>query len=419
MTVDYFQTTIGDQVTLQRGFDITKKQQVPGTIPVVSSGGVSSYHNIAKVSGPGVVLGRKGSLGTVFYLKDDYWPHDTSLWVRDFKGNNPSFVYYFFKSIDKKLKGMDVGAANPSLNRNHVHLIDVNWPSRKIQDFIANLLSVLDDKIALHFQINQTLEDMVQAIFKSWFVDFDPVKAKMRSESSKDGVETDATTLAAEILALFPSKLVDSELGMIPEGWKVSTIGEEVTVVGGGTPSKKNTEFWDDGMINWTSPKDLSGVQDKVLLRTASKITELGLNKISSGLLPVDTVLLSSRAPVGYLALAKIPLAINQGYIAMKCEQELTPEYTIQWCVHNMDEIKQRATGSTFAEISKKNFKPIAVVVPSENVLAAYQKQVQNIYDQISCNCKQNSALVALRDTLLPKLLSGEIDLSKAEEMTK
>ena len=130
MNADFFDTTIGDQLTLQRGFDITKKEQVPGDVPVVSSGGVSSHHNEAKVEAPGVVLGRKGSLGTVFFLEENFWPHDTTLWVKDFKNNNPQYVYYFFLNMSEQLKRMDVGAANPALNRNHVHPIEIRWPLR-------------------------------------------------------------------------------------------------------------------------------------------------------------------------------------------------------------------------------------------------------------------------------------------------
>jgi type I restriction enzyme S subunit len=282
-------------------------------------------------------------------------------------------------------------------------------PSKEQRKLAGNFFRAIDDKISLNTQTNQTLEQMAQAIFKSWFVYFDPVKAKMNGEQPEG---MDAATAS-----LFPEKL-DRETG-IPDGWKLSEIGDEVTVVGGGTPSKKNDDFWVDGDIHWTSPKDLSGVQDKVLLDTASKVTEAGLKKISSGLLPVDTVLLSSRAPVGYLALAKVPMAINQGYIAMKCEKQLPPEFVLQWCVHSMDEIKQRASGSTFAEISKKSFKPISVVVPTGEVLSAYQKLVKPLYDAITSNARQNEQLSSLRDTLLPKLLSGEIELGTSEELVE
>ncbi|POD92410.1 restriction endonuclease subunit S [Pectobacterium odoriferum] len=444
MTSDFYNTTIGEQITLQRGFDITKKEQKEGRIPVVSSGGVSSYHNVAKVSGPGVILGRKGTLGTVFFIEEDYWPHDTTLWVKDFKGNNPSFVYYFFKNISKQLKSMDVGAANPALNRNHVHPLEITWPRNEVQDHISKILSSLDKKIKNNDRVNQTLEKMAQALFKSWFVDFEPVKAKMAvldaGGSQEDatlaamtaisGKETDALMVFerehpeqyVELKAtaeLFPSAMQECELGKIPVSWTLSEIGKEIGVAGGATPSTKTSEFWENGDINWTTPKDLSNIKEKVLLQTEKKITKNGLAKISSGLLPINTVLMSSRAPVGYLALAKIPAAINQGYIAMKCNKDLSPEFVLQWCVENMPEIVSRASGTTFAEISKKNFNPIPLVKPPANIVRPYTKQVSVIYSLIENNVRENNSLIQLRDSLLPKLLSGEITLPEAEQAVK
>ncbi|HBV76924.1 MULTISPECIES: restriction endonuclease subunit S [Vibrio] len=318
------------------------------------------------------------------------------------------WLYFRIKHVTAELQQMSVGTATKFLTKKILDAYEVQLPPIVEQEKQAQILWNLQNKLDLNTQNNQTLEQMAQAIFKSWFVDFEPVKAKMRGEQPEGMDEATAS--------LFPEKLV-SDTGL-PEGWKLSEIGDEVAVVGGGTPSKKNDNFWVGGHIHWTSPKDLSGVQDKVLLDTASKLTEAGLKKVSSGLLPVDTVLLSSRAPVGYLALAKVPLAVNQGYIAMKCEKALPPEFVLQWCVHRMDEIKQRASGSTFAEISKKNFKPISVVVPSEDVLNAYQKLVKPLYDAITSNVRQSEQLSTLRDTLLPKLLSGELHLTDPVEVT-
>lgn len=435
MSADYFETTIGAQLTLQRGFDITRKQQKPGQVPVVSSGGVSSFHNEAKVTAPGVVLGRKGSLGTTFLLREDFWPHDTTLWVKDFKDNNPVFVYYFFLNMSSVLKKMDVGAANPALNRNHVHPIEVRWPVRHVQDQIAETLATLDNKVTNNHQINETLEQMAQAIFKSWFIDFEPVKAKiaeleaggseevalraaMQAISGKDEkqltrLQTEQPRQYAELRTtaeLFPLAMQDSELGAIPEGWAVSTIGAEVEVKGGGTPPTKNNEYWDKGNIHWSSPKDLSNSQSKVMISTERKITNAGLAKISSGLLPVDTVLMSSRAPVGYLAMAKIPVAINQGYIAMICKNRFSPEYVIQWADSVMDDIKQRASGTTFAEISKKSFRDIPVTVPSVELISRYSEIVRAQYSTIELNLRNSNDLSEIRDSLLPKLLSGELE---------
>jgi len=137
-------TTIGEQLTLQRGFDITKSQQNSGEVPVVSSGGIRSYHDKAMAKGPGVVIGRKGTLGKVFYLENDYWPHDTTLWVKDFKGNDPRFVYYLFAGLD--VKQLDSGAANPALNRNQVHPIELTWPHVARQKTLVETLDMLQEE---------------------------------------------------------------------------------------------------------------------------------------------------------------------------------------------------------------------------------------------------------------------------------
>lgn len=365
-----------------------------------------------------IVITHRGTIGQVSIVSDEskyprYVVSQSQLKISlDKTKVNPYYVNYYLRSRlgQHQLLSFASQVGVPAIAKasTSVKQIRVPCPPLTVQEKIVDFIRVIDRKHTNNSSVNQTLEEMAQAIFKWWFVDFDPVKAKMNGEQPEG---MDAATAS-----LFPEKLV-SETGL-PEGWIQSEIGDEVTVVGGGTPSKKIDDFWVDGDIHWTSPKDLSGVQDKVLLDTASKVTEAGLRKISSGLLPIDTVLLSSRAPVGYLALAKVPMAINQGYIAMKCEKQLPPEFVLQWCVHRMDEIKQRASGSTFAEISKKSFKPISVVVPTNEVLSAYQKLVKPLYDAITSNARQNEQLSTLRDTLLPKLLSGEIKLEEENNLT-
>ncbi|ELV7515509.1 restriction endonuclease subunit S [Photobacterium damselae] len=396
--MSWIDTTVGEFCPFIYGKGLPKTKRLVGEYPVYGSNGCVDFHNDFYINGPGIIIGRKGSVGAVHLSTQPFWPIDTAFYVTKSTLGELRFTYYLLKSLG--LEKMNSDSAVPGLNRDNAHALPIRIPeSPESRELLGNQMALLDKKIAANSGVNQTLEQMAQAIFKSWFVDFDPVKAKMNGRRP-EGMDS-ATA------SLFPEKLV-SETGL-PEGWIQSEIGDEVTVVGGGTPSKKNDDFWVDGDIHWTSPKDLSGVQDKVLLDTASKVTEAGLRKISSGLLPIDTVLLSSRAPVGYLALAKVPMAINQGYIAMKCEKLLPPEFVLQWCVHRMDEIKQRASGSTFAEISKKSFKPISVVVPTGEVLSAYQKLVKPLYDAITSNARQNEQLSSLRDTLLPKLLSGEL----------
>ncbi|MCL4110485.1 UNVERIFIED_CONTAM: hypothetical protein GTU68_022367 [Idotea baltica] len=262
--------------------------------------------------------------------------------------------------------------------------------------------------------MNETLESIAQALFKSWFVDFDPAQG----ERTRAGANDDVLSVHPELVEGFPSEFeFNEEMGWIPKGWVVSDVGSEFNTVGGATPSTKNQDFWEDGDINWTTPKDLSGSQSKVLLETNRRITDLGLQKISSGLLPVDTVLMSSRAPVGYLALAKVPVAINQGYIAIKGEKTLTSEYALLWAESIMDEIKQRAGGTTFAEISKKSFRNIPLFIPDSESVEEYSKLVKDIYNQITHRLQNIESLTKLRDTLLPKLLSGELRIPDAEKL--
>jgi len=246
---------------------------------------------------------------------------------------------------------------------------------------IASVLGALDDKIELNRRMNETLEALAQSLFKSWFVN--------------------RTTL--------PVSRGQTGQSALPKGWRESTIGEEVRVVGGSTPSTTKPEFWEGGKHHWATPKDLSNLNSPVLLETERKITDAGIQQISSGLLPVGTVLLSSRAPIGYLVISEIPVAVNQGFIALICDKTLPNYFVRLWLRNNMEAIEGRANGTTFMEISKTNFRPLPVIVPPPIVLAEFTKQVEPLHCRVVSNLKESRTLAALRDSLLPKLLSGEL----------
>ena len=166
---EFHRLTLGDILTFQRGFDITKNEQSEGAVPIVSSSGISSYHNKWKVRGPGLVIGRKGTLGTVHYIRPDFWPHDTTLWVKDFKGNSPIFLSYFLRTL--KLENFDVGASNPTVNRNHLHKIRVIFPrTTALQSRIAAVLSAYDDLIDINKRRIELLEQVAEEIYREWFV---------------------------------------------------------------------------------------------------------------------------------------------------------------------------------------------------------------------------------------------------------
>lgn len=218
-----------------------------------------------------------------------------------------------------------------------------------------------------------------------------------------------ASRMDPEIAALFPDRFVDSDLGEIPAGWEVKVLGEAVEVVGGTTPSTKVAEYWDGGKHNWATPKDLSSLPAPVLLDTERKITDAGLDKIGSGLLPPGTLLLSSRAPIGYLAISEKPVAVNQGFIAMPPGDMASSQFLLYWCSTFHDEIINHANGSTFLEISKGNFRRIPLVLPDKEVMTMFDNYARQFYQRIVSDERESCALAALRDALLPRLVSGEV----------
>ena len=288
---------------------------------------------------------------------------------------------------------------------------ELKLPPLAEQRRIATLLGSLDDRITLLHETNTTLEAIAQALFKSWFVDFDPVHAKQEGREPKG---MDATTAV-----LFPNSFEESELGLVPKEWLILPLEKAVESVGGGTPNTKEAMFWEPAEFAWTTPKDLSGLQSPVLLKTERLLSAKGVANISSGLLPKGTLLLSSRAPIGYLAIAQIPVAINQGYIAILPSSQLPPLYMLFWCKQNMEIIKSRSNGSTFMEISKKAFRPIPALVPPVSVLNSYMDVAEPVFDRLVKNEQQAQTLAALRDTLLPRLISGQLSLPEAEALVE
>ncbi len=321
----------------------------------------------------------------------------------------PEYAGYFFRSRDfrEDIMSMTTMSTRASLNNEMLGRLKIKIPPASIQSAIGGMLLSLDHKIELNRRMNETLEAMARAIFNDWFVDFGPTRAKAEGREPY---------LAPELWDLFPDSLDDEGK---PAGWSLSEIGKEVEVVGGATPSTKEPAFWEGGEHHWATPKDLSKLESPVLLDTDRKITDSGVRKISSGLLPVGTVLLSSRAPIGYLAIAEVPTAVNQGFIAMVCRKRLPNVFVLFWCYENLDYIKGISGGSTFAEISKKAFRPVPVVVPSEQTLAAYEGLVRPLYDRVAANMKESASLAQTRDLLLPKLMSGEIRLRDAEQVVE
>ncbi|HUX08308.1 MAG TPA: restriction endonuclease subunit S [Acidobacteriota bacterium] len=328
----------------------------------------------------------------------------------------PEFLYYWLTSTDGQYylfsRVSQVGVPQIQTPLTTLRQAELPVPPLPEQRAIASILGSLDDKIELNRKTCETLEEMARAIFKSWFVDFDPVRAKMSGEKSE--AICARLGLTREMLELFPDRLVDSELGEIPEGWKVETIESIATAVGGSTPSTKESSYWDDGIYFWATPKDLSGLHTTVLFGTERRITEEGLSQISSGLLPVGTVLLSSRAPIGYRAITEVPVAINQGFIAISPNPGISNLFILNWLESAHETIVSKANGSTFLEINKANFRVIELVVPNGAIMKAFDQLARSLYQELVHMGNEIGTLVSHRDSLLPKLISGEIEVKGA-----
>ena len=354
-----------------------------------------------------IVIARTGaSTGVSAYVKDPPHALFASYLVRlqtkpEF---DPRFVSYYLKSEEfwTFIRGvLGDKSAQPNASASTMTSAPFRAPRNlSDQQAIAHVLGTLDDKIELNRRMNRTLEEMARAIFQDWFVDFGPTRAKM------EGLDP---YLPTELWDLFPDELVDSELGEIPEGWEVENLGQVVEVFGGATPSTKRPEYWEGGIHCWATPKDLSNIACPVLLDTERKITDAGLNKISSGLLPSGTLLLSSRAPIGYLAISEVPVAINQGFIAMPPRDAPSNWYMMLWCKASHEEIISHANGSTFLEISKANFRKIPMVLPDSELLSEFDKFVGSLYGRVSVNQRESQTMATKRDVLLPILLSGTL----------
>lgn len=365
---------------------------------------------------------------------------------------DPHFLSYFMNSVaaGQQINSHVVGAVQQHFNVGSAKKIKISAPSIKEQKRVVGVLINIDNKIQLNRQTNQTLEAMAQALFKSWFVDFDPVfdnaiahnlahnnaplhnipepllpHAQRRLNVHNVGRGLARQTASQEFHHLFPQAFEQSDepsvgiQGWVPKGWGVEKIGDVIENVGGGTPKTKEDDYWINGTHAFCTPKDMSSLSTKVLLKTERHLTDLGVSKVSSGVLDVGTVLMSSRAPIGYLAIAKTPTTVNQGIIAMKPNEKYSSEYILCWAEINQEEVVARANGSTFLEISKKNFREIPFVEPTDECTKQFGILAKEYFDRIEILSKENKQLESLRDTLLPKLISGELRIPDAEQVSE
>jgi len=426
---------LGDLIELKRGYDLPKKQRVAGHVPLISSAGLSDCHDEAKVKGPGVITGRYGTIGEVFYIKDDFWPLNTTLYVKDFKGNHPKFIYYFLKTINY-LQFSDK-AAVPGVNRNHLHKASILVPLNiDEQKQIAKILSDLDDKIHLNNQINQTLESIAQALFKSWFIDFDPVRAKIAAkQEGKDPelaamcaisgkceeelhqmAEDDLAELRATA-ALFPDEFVESELGEVPKGWEVTLLKDAVTELRRGI-SPKYTEA-----LNSVIVINQRCIRNHTINFSLARKHDSSKRKIDGRELQIGDVLVNSTGvgTLGRIAsvryLDSITVVDSHVTVVRANDKKVSRAYLQGFLLENEKFIEASGAGTTGqTELRKEVLQEIKFPNPAVALHQQFDSIIYKINQEIASLEKMNISLSHVRDTLLPKLLSGELDVSCVQD---
>lgn len=380
---DWRELELGSVLELKRGYDLPAARREPGAVPVVSSSGRSGLHSTAKVSGPGVVTGRYGTLGEVYFIPEDFWPLNTALYVRDFKGNNPRFVAALLKSLE--LGRNDSAAAVPGVNRNHLHQLTVRIPSRDAQDRIGALLLAFDDLIGISGRRIALLEQMAQAIYLEWFVHF-----------RYPGHEDD--------------ELVSSPFGPIPFGWEMCRLFDVAAV---------NATRRDPSKMDSFQYLDISSLR----VRAVGSLTRLpgaeAPGRARRGLAEGDVVWATVRPArrahalllrvaddlVGSTALAVItPRDVPSSYLF---EALSDPSFT--------DYLTGKEQGAAYPAVVARDFEVAPILLPPEDLRKAFDRIVAPAHQLVAALREQAGALVALRDFLLPKLVKGKIDVSSLD----
>lgn len=379
----------GDISELKYGKPLKDYRSLVGNVPVYGTNGYIGQTNTPLCNKEGIIVGRKGAYRGIHFSTVPFFVIDTAFFLAP-KITNLDIKYCYYQLLTQDINGLDSGSAIPSTSRDDFYRLKINLPPLQEQKAIASILTALDDKIDINLQMNKTLEEMAMALYKHWFVDFGPFQN---------------------------GNFVESELGLIPKGWEVEKIGNSIETLGGGTPSTTKNEYWENGDILWYSPTDLTREKSLFSFDTAKKITSLGLQKSSTRMFPVNSLLMSSRATIGLLTINSKPACTNQGFITMLPNEKLSVYQLYFWVKQNEDLIISKSNGSTFKEISKSNFRDLDVIIGKD--IDSYLKETEDIFNQIKNNIEENQTLKTLRDNLLPKLISGEVRVKDIEQVVE
>ena len=372
---EWKKTILGDILNLRRGHDLPKQKRKEGNVPIISSSGITGYHSEYQAIGPGVVTGRYGTIGQVFFVRGPYWPLNTTLYVDDFKENDPLFVLYFLKSINFD-KYSDKSTV-PGINRNHLHLEEISIPPLPEQHAIASVLSSLDDKIDLLHRQNQTLEQMAETMFRQWFVEAE--------ENWQELTLDDCVELIIDHRGKTPKKL-----------------GYDWTESGIAAISAKNVK---NGEL--VRPETFKFVDDELYAKWMKDELQKG------------DILMTSEAPLGelYFLNSNRKYVLSQRLYGIRANSLTSPYYLHEYLKspEGQNEILGRASGTTVFGIRQSELRKVAIPMPDKKIMNTFDDVVEPIYSKIECNSLQMQKLTSIRDTLLPKLMSGEIRIDLDE----
>lgn len=395
MSTAWARCLLGDIITLKRGYDLPKNKRRPGAYPIVSSSGITDYHIESKVQGPGVVTGRYGTLGEVYFIQGDFWPLNTSLYVQDFKGNDQRFISYFLRQLN--LGTRNAAGAVPGVNRNHLHMMEVNYPPLAIQRRIAAILSAYDDLIENNQRRINILETMARSLYREWFVDF-----------RFPGHES--------------AKFVDSPLGKIPDGWDVKFVGEIAQILRG--RSYRSVDLADEGGLPFLNLKCLDrdgGFRRSGLKRYVGEYRDSHVAKKGDIVMAV-TDMTQERRIVARAAL--VPTLDSDFGICSMDLVRIEPKPDIPkaflYCFLRFssfaDEVKQHANGANVLHLSPERITDFRLWMPTSTLNYRFSAFALPHLEQIDQLQNKMENLRRTRDLLLPLLLSGQLDVSKVEQ---
>lgn len=396
-----------------------------------------------RVNTQDVIISTRGSqLGKVAFYGEHKWNQpliNAQLLILRVKDERllPEYLYLLLNSADgkKQIEMLKSGSAQPQLPVRDLKKFIVNLPDIKTQEQILRLHNSLDKKIILNSLLNQTLEQMAQALFKSWFVDFDPVvdnaldagffeqdlafpdELLRRAEARRAVREhSDFKSLPDTTRQLFPAafeECAEPSLGLggwVPQGWKPRPVSSLIDLIGGGTPKTSEDSYW-GGDIPWFSVVDAPNDSDVFVIDTEKKVTELGVEKSSTKILRKGTTIISARGTVGKCAVVATPMAMNQSCYGIVSNNGVNDYFIYYLIRQSVSQLQQRSHGSVFSTITRDTFNSFSFSFSGEQIANEFGKIISPWFDKVLSNNRQKSALVSLRDTLLPKLISGELRL--------